>query len=169
MSKFNTIIADDWRRAIARGRAEGNQVLSQIRAKVRELNYQRAAQGFCDFPGVEQASPAAKFPMNNPDNQITEAQVASFLQAKAVELSQAAGNEYARVRMEVTCYGKPTGECRLSAEAYINPGIFAESKALEESIANALRLAEPSAKAAKMRADAAKLLADAAKLEGVAV
>ena len=61
MPQFNTITADDWRRAIARGRAEGNQVLSQIRARVAQLNYQRAAQGFCDFPGVEQASPAANF------------------------------------------------------------------------------------------------------------
>ena len=67
-AELRTIHADDWRemfrRARAQGAEEGNAVLAQIRAKVREQfpnNYQQATQAFRDLRRVEErASPAAK-------------------------------------------------------------------------------------------------------------
>lgn len=104
--------------------------------------------------------------MNNTPIQITEADVVAFLTAKAAQLGEQTGEQYASVKCEVlnACHGS---QANVRWATYVNGDKHRNADSLDAVFNEAVHAMAPVYRANALRENAAKLLAEAAALESV--
>ena len=99
-------------------------------------------------------------PMKTQENEITEAQVVSFLQAKRAELQKAAGKTACMISLHAQLHDGSPQWC-----AYADGGGHMFSPTVGGAIAASSAQMSPASKAHRCRAEAERLLAEAERLE----